>query len=241
MEKSLTFRPKLINAKINAMRKFRLLSLLLLALTFIFVNCTKEGPEGPVGAQGPQGPPGNNGGTGPAGPTGPQGPQGPVGPAGPQGPPGTANVIYSAWIADPDGTTWADSTIFITQNIRRRNITAPGVTQAIIDNGVVLAFTRVTPTTTSVYPIPHNFFHPTIAGTLTLGMLTSPGRIVFYMGNLTTGVRPPFGFWGGDFRYVIIPGGVLGGRGISADQLRAMSYSDICQRYSIPVNGAGYR
>jgi hypothetical protein len=238
-----TFRPKLINAKLNAMRKFRLLSLLLFALTFIFVNCTKEGPEGPVGAQGPQGPPGNNGPAGPAGPAGATGPQGPVGPAGPQGPPGTANVIYSAWITDPDGTPWADSTIFITANIRRRNIPAPGITQAIVDNGVVLAYTRTAAGgNTNVYPLPHNFFHPTISGTLTLGYIAAVGRLVVYMGNLSTGVRPPFGFWGGDIRYVIIPGGVLGGRSmVTPEQLRAMTYKEVCSRYGVPSDGAGYK
>ena len=43
------------------MRKFRLLSLLFLAASFVFVSCTKEGPEGPAGAAGAQGPAGSAG------------------------------------------------------------------------------------------------------------------------------------------------------------------------------------
>lgn len=73
------------------MRKVRFLSLLLLAIAFIMVNCTKEGPEGPQGPAGPQGATGAtgpNGATGPAGPAGPTGPQGATGATGPQGPAG---------------------------------------------------------------------------------------------------------------------------------------------------------
>ena len=67
------------------------------------------------------------------------------------------------------------------------------------------------------------------------------------MGNLATGVRPPFTHWGGDFRYVIIPGGVLGGRGTglggtnyTAAELRAMTYEEISQLFDIPVDGYGW-
>jgi hypothetical protein len=153
-------------------------------------------------------------------------------------------VIYTNWFTDADPAVWADSTIFVTQNIRRRNVTAPGITAAILDNGVVMAYTR---TATGVYPVPHTFFHPTMNGTLILGTIPALGRLIFYMGNLTTGVRPPFTNWGGDLRYVIIPGGVLGGRSsgmggtnYTADQLRAMSYEQISQLFDIPSDGFGW-
>src|SRR6476620_8000639 len=116
------------------MRKFRLLSLLLLALTFILVNCTKEGPEGPVGATGPQGPAGSNGTPGATGPTGPAGPTGPVGPQGPQGLPGTANVIYSSWFNFAP-TDWADSSMVNLGTAKRAIKTAPSATQGVLDNG----------------------------------------------------------------------------------------------------------
>jgi ABC-type amino acid transport substrate-binding protein len=80
------------------MRKFKSLSLLLLASAFILVNCTKEGPEGPAGATGAQGPAGATGGAGAAGATGATGPAGATGVAGPAG---SANVIYSAWVTSP--------------------------------------------------------------------------------------------------------------------------------------------
>src|SRR5690242_16273859 len=96
------------------MRKFRLLTILLLAVAFIAVNCTKEGPEGPAGATGPQGPAGVQG---PAGPAGPAGPNGPAGPTGPQGPAGTANVIYSPW-TDFVGATWSAATVEFGKTVR---------------------------------------------------------------------------------------------------------------------------
>src|SRR5258705_7467572 len=101
------------------MRKYRLLSLLIISITFLIVDCTKEGPQGaqgPTGAQGPLGPVGPQGLVGPAGPQGiqgplgAQGPQGPQGAQGPQGPAGTANVIYSTWATL---SSWADSVISV--------------------------------------------------------------------------------------------------------------------------------
>src|SRR5450432_1953648 len=114
------------------MRKLRLLSLLFLAISFIVVSCTKEGPEGTVGATGPQGPAGGSGATGA---TGPAGPAGPAGSTGPTGATGTANVIYYTWAPI---TSWADTTIpFVSSAVVGRAIrTAPGITQAVIDQGI---------------------------------------------------------------------------------------------------------
>lgn len=230
------------------MRKFRLLSLLFLAITFIAVSCTKEGPEGPAGATGPQGPTGSTGSTGATGPTGPAGPQGPTGPVGPQGPAGTANVIYSAWISDAVAANWADTsmTLFGT-TVRRRNVTAPGVTQAILDQGVVLAYARGSAVGANNAPVPLPFSFFFTPSTLQVGYLPALGRIIFYISNLSTGVAPNT-FWGGDFRYVIIPGGVAGGRsaGIggtnyTASDFRNMSYEQICQVFNLPADGQGWK
>lgn len=228
------------------MRKLRLLSILLLAISFILISCTKEGPEGPVGPIGAQGPSGNTGTTGPAGPigtTGPIGPAGPTGPQGPQGPTGTANVIYSAWITDASAALWADTTIlFYGSLIRRRNITAPGITQAILDQGIVLSYVRSGGT---VYALPFLFAF----GGGTVGVAGQPavGRLIYILYNPLTGGAPPGGllFSGLDIRYVIIPGGVLGGRaanqgvggtGYTEAELKAMPYEKICRLFNIPLN-----
>ena len=198
------------------MRKFRLLSLLFLAITFIAVSCTKEGPEGPAGATGPQGPTGANGANGPAGPTGPTGPQGPTGPVGPQGPAGpagTANVIYSSWFPIL-GTDWTGSG---TAN-QSYTLTAPGVTQAIRDNGVVL-----------VYVTTFDFYLPATVGQILLRAYRPSSAFTLITINV---------------RYVIIPGGVAGGRTIgkaaeingqvyTESQLKAMSYQQVCSLLKI--------
>jgi len=208
----------------NAMRKLSSLSLLLIALSFLLVNCTKEGPEGPAGANGAQGPAGANGATGPAGPTGPSGPAGPTGPTGPQGPAGTANVIYSPWVtvnaADWTGNGTADQS---------KTLTAPGVTVAIRDQGVILVYAQYNGL---VRPLPFNDIST-----------TNPVQFDFYspaVGQiLLRAYRPSGGFSliPIQFRYVLIPGGVAGGRGKMAEingtvytesELQAMSYAQIC-------------
>ena len=121
------------------MRKFRLLSLLFLAISFIAVSCTKEGPEGPAGATGAQGPAGIGGTTGATGPAGATGPQGPVGPTGPQGPAGTANVIYSSWFTFATAD-WVDSAIVNVGSAKRAIRTAPGITSTVMNQGVILSY-----------------------------------------------------------------------------------------------------
>jgi hypothetical protein len=225
------------------MRKFRLLSLLLLATAFIFVNCTKEGPEGPAGATGAQGPTGATGGPGAAGPTGLTGPAGPAGPTGPQGVAGTANVIYSSWVSQ---SVWADTTFtnFGSIGIVSRSIrTATGVTQAIIDQGVVLCYVQPS-AAGGVFALPTLLNSG--ANALQLNFVLSPGKIIFYVSNLNTGNAAGQNATA-PYRYVIIPGGVAGGRGGSTEkmadikgqlytesQLKAMSYSQLCDLLNIP-------
>jgi hypothetical protein len=222
------------------MRKMRVLSLTLFAFLFI-VGCTKEGPQGPQGATGPQGAPGTSGGSGavgPAGPAGPTGPQGPVGPTGPQGPAGTANVIYSSWFA-ASTLTWADSTHTDLGTISRGNRAAPGVTAAVIDNGVVLSYYR--DAATGVITLPYTF--GTTANLRQYNSILKTGTITYFVANLTTGsasgVVPT-----GEFRYVIIPGSVAGSRTMSTanrftpEQLQSMTYAQIAKLYNIPPNGS---
>ncbi len=217
------------------MRKFRLLSLLALAITFIAISCTKEGPEGPAGATGGQGPTGAPGGTGPAGPIGPNGPAGPTGPTGPTG---TANVIYSPWTNFVVGNWSALQTIFGIDQ-RRYPITAPGATQSMIDQGVILVFVRFVGVPNTTYQLPfseaiagsggvQHFQYISTVGTITIRFFNSSG----------TGDPGTFGI-PNQHRYILIPGGVAGGRSAekaaeingqvySESQLKDMSYAQIC-------------
>lgn len=227
------------------MRKFRLLSLLFLAISFIAVSCTKEGPEGPAGATGAQGPAGIGGATGPAGATGPTGPQGPVGPAGPQGPAGTANVIYSSWFTFAT-TDWADSSIVNVGSAKRAIKAAPGITAAVMNQGVVLSYMAFTADPNQAfYALPF-----TLAGTtpVVFGFLPNTSKVVYYLVNLN-GTNPGFTTPGTfSYRYVIIPGGVAGGRstyvgntGYTMDQIKAMPYDQVARIFNIPANGEGWK
>jgi hypothetical protein len=233
----------------NAMRKFRLLSLLLILFSFILINCTKEGPEGPAGATGAQGPAGSSGPAGPTGPTGPTGPAGPIGPAGPQGPAGTANVIYSAWTAEP--ANWGTDTSMSSLNggfAKRFIVNAPSLSQAILDNGLVVAYVRGTYSGNNPLVMPWSL--PVSATTyVETGYRPALNKMVyyFYIPNNAFAANP-FGAIGNNtqFRYVIIPGAVSGGRGMnekvveinhqtySETQIRSMSYSQLCSLLRIP-------
>lgn len=227
------------------MRKLSHLYVLLLSFSFIIVSCTKEGPEGPVGPIGPQGPAGGSGSTGPAGPTGPTGATGPAGPQGsqgPQGPAGTANVIYSAWfslsgIGAPN--QWHDSTLFDVGACAVAYRNAPGVTQAMLDNGVILAYHRFLPGN------PASQLPALLAGGFYMGFRPVVGRMIYF---ITTAIPPyPGGLSNlSEFRYVLIPGGVAGGRGVNSEkivdirgqtytesQLKAMSYQQVCTLLNI--------
>ena len=208
------------------MRNSRFLSLSVFAFLFLAVSCTKEGPAGPQGTSGPQGPPGATGATGGTGATGPAGQT------------GTANVIYSSWFA-ASTLTWADSTHTDLGTISRGNRAAPGVTATVLSNGVVLSYYRSA--TTGTTTLPYTF--GTTANLSTYSSLISTGTITYFVANLSTGtatgVVPT-----GEFRYVIIPGGVSGGRlmsgsaqGYTIDQLRSMSYERILDLFRIPFDG----
>lgn len=218
------------------MRKSRIFSLAILSIVFIAASCTKEGPQGPVG---PQGPMGTGGGIGPAGatgatgPAGPTGPQGPAGATGPQGPAGTANVIYSAWF-NTTSLTWADSTHTDFGTISRGNRAAPGVTTAVMDNGVVLSYYRSAAAGTTVLP----YVYPNLIQIQQLNSILKAGTITYFVGDMTdmnaSGIVPA-----GELRYVIIPGSVAGGRvaGYTMEQFKKMSYAQVASIFNIPANG----
>lgn len=152
------------------------------------------------------------------------GPAGPAGPTGATGATGVANVIYSPW---------ANVTFTGSGTSYSALITAPGVTQDIMDKGVVKTYFKFG---TAVYE--GNYSNvPTGASIyqyLTVGAI-----------NLRATFAASY-----PWRYVIIPGGLAGGRlssGASSDvfvlqdgstmlksELDKMSYEDICSRFNIP-------
>lgn len=236
------------------MRKLTSLSLLLLAISFIVVSCTKEGPEGPAGATGAQGPAGSTGATGSTGAQGATGPQGPVGPQGPQGPAGTANVIYSAWTAITTTVATPDTAVTFEGNVTRAYVAAPSLSQAVLDNGVVVSYVRLagSPSASAEVSLPWSFGGAIAGNIFKLGYAPLLNKVCYYLANMTTGnngstaVGGPIGI-NAAVRYVIIPGAVAGGRGISSEkiaeinghtytetELKNMSYHDLCTLLRIP-------
>jgi hypothetical protein len=161
---------------------------------------------------------------------GPEGPTGPRGPEGIQGPPGeigTANVIYSPWTAFT--SAWRD-TVIDGSTLKYHALEAPGLSQAIIDNGTVLAFMQFSGT---VIQLPYT---SNAGGTVsTLDFLARVGRIYFCRfthdnsGSIGVGTAVTF-------RYILIPGGVseTSLKRAQAINWNGMSYREVCGLFDIP-------
>jgi Collagen triple helix repeat (20 copies) len=200
------------------------------------------GAQGPAGAQGAQGVQGVQGPAGPQGATGLQGPAGPAGPAGPQGVPGTANVIYSSWAAPQ--FSWRDTSLG-GSNYRINHSNAVSITANVLAQGVVLVYVRNTfGTNDGPFPLP--LTQSIFSTNITISFLPAVGKI-FYTGytfdNLATQTPTQR-----EFRWVVIPGGVAGGRltsgpaaGYTVNQVKTMSYSQIASIFNIPPNGTNER
>lgn len=229
----------------------RLLSILFIA-SLVFA-CSKDGemgpigPEGPQGEQGPpgpkgdpgvdgttanqgeQGPQGEQGEQGPKGEQGEQGPKGEQGEQGPKGNTGTANVVYSDWIPSDFPET-------INNDFDQWEMFAPELTQEVHDTGVVLVFSR---RGTTIYPVPNTFFE-SIREHYEFRLLDINDNLIAVRVFSTDGGNIGSPFLNGDYRYVIIPGGipsntgpVLGSKSKRVDYTK-MSYEEIAERFNIP-------
>ncbi len=125
--------------------------------------------------------------------------------------------------------------------VRRANKATASITQAIVDNGVVLAYFSTGLPATAAYVLP---FITNTTPALNISYLVTAGRVVYYAGVVQSGggaVNVPATY---GFRYVIIPGFVPGGRimsgpgkGMSVDELKRMPYADIARLFNIPADG----
>jgi len=216
------------------MRKLTFLSLFAFILTA--VSCTKEGPEGPVGAQGPQGPPGTPGAQGVAGQNGTNGTNG-----------APANIIYSSWVASVTADWVLGYVAPNNYNVERcYNRTAPGITQAILDQGVVLAYGKnFTIGAATILPNVQLLPYRESFNGQSYSFVLDIGKIAFlYDPDGTAPVRPVSQLAGISYRYIIIPGLVSGGKmmsgpgaGMSVADLKKMSYEDVMRQFNIPADG----
>lgn len=222
----------------------------------LFVSCKGDsGPVGPQGAQGPQGATGATGPMGPSGPVGATGATGPQGPAGPAGPAGSlTNVIYSSWQTI---TNWADTTGLYAGGVnttgaagRRGFIATASVTQAIVDQGIVVSYFKQT-AAAAASSLPTVLSGTAVYWSITLDQALRPGRVTYFASRLELGswtASENGRFEAGQFRYVIIPGGTAGGRivsgpaaGYTVDQIKSMSYEQVRSMFNIPENGSNER
>src|SRR5262249_30996664 len=110
---------------------------------------------------------------------------------------------------------------------------AAGVTQDVIDHGIVLAYMKGDPSSglaNDVFLLPYTF------GGIGYGYidhwdfdLNTPGNIRFLYKSDTPWSPTELG--GISFRYVIVPGGIPGGRMLDP---RKMTYDEVCEAYGIP-------
>jgi hypothetical protein len=180
------------------------------------------------------------------------------GPTGPQGPAGNANVSYSPWFTP---SRYDTATVFGTMNFSYIQA-APQITQAVMDNGVVLTYGKLSGYDTRIWPATQVGLLP-ITLTYVQGVTQidtwsaypTPGNLRITFVNNTNLYS-----WATintlhSFRYVIIPGGasanIVASSGISANravsanvagpgytraQLQSMSYEEIRRVFNIPEN-----
>lgn len=141
---------------------------------------------------------------GPAGPTGPagsNGTQGPAGTPGASGPTGTANVIYSSWAK---AGTWNSINVFGVQR-SYIDITAPRLTQEILDRGLVLVYVKLETDNNQVRQLPVRVYAQFTEEMIDFSLGSNKIRI------WSTPIRPPVPpSPNNEFRYVLVPGGQAG-------------------------------
>lgn len=224
----------------------------MLCIAVLLLGCTKEegtmglqgpmgeqgiaGQQGPAGEdgqdgealgvpgpQGEQGEPGADGAQGPQGEQGEAGAQGPTGLQGEQGETGSANVIYSNWIASEFPSS-------INSDFDQWEMFAPELTQEIHDTGVILVYARKG---NLIYPVPVTFFD-TIDESWNFRLLDINDTMIAVRVHSVNGGTIGQPYLNGDFRYILIPGGVVSsGKTTSADYSK-MSYDEITSHFNIP-------
>jgi hypothetical protein len=223
--------------------------LAIVQLSLFLGACSRRGDTGDRGPNGPNGPVGAPGLTGPQGPQGPIGPVGPAGPQGPQGLPGVLPVTYSAWLAS-GAANWVTTNAAPYAAIYSYDRSAPGVTTAIIDQGVILAFIKTVPNipAAQITQLPYRTRNG--SGVLSHQVdytINAAGNIRFLYKNnaLSNATYYSTALLGAiETRYILISGTVAGrfvsgpAAGYTVDQVKSMSYEQVASLLNIPENGS---
>jgi hypothetical protein len=148
------------------------------------------------------------------------------------GPAGSANVLYSDWFT---ATPWAQTTVYSMKNFDYTRA-APGITQNVLDSGVVLTFGKLSGYSTSVWPAGQVSQLPVILTYNVGGVQTDTWSALVTLGSLRINFVNNANYYASistahSFRYIIVPGAVKTGRRMD---LRSMSYDEVCDYLNIP-------
>lgn len=149
------------------------------------------------------------------------------GDTGPQGKPGTANVIYSNW-SYAISTSFKDSTIDAS-NVKIARLNAPELVDSVIAKGTLLVYFMFG---TTIEPLPYT----SIAGgkVSTISFLPTSKSIVItrFAHDNTASVPLSTSL---QYRYIIIPGGVVSGGRMAKPDYKSMTYEEVCNQLGIPL------
>lgn len=147
------------------------------------------------------------------------------------GPAGTANVMYSDWFT---ATPWAQTTVFGMKNFDYTKA-APGITQNVIDSGVVLVFGKMSGYSASIWPAGQVSQLPILLSYVQSGTQTDTWSAYTTPGNIRINFVNSTNYYSSistahSFRYVIVPGAVKTGRRVD---FRSMNYDEVCNYLNI--------
>lgn len=190
---------------------------------------------------------GDMGPAGPSGAAGVTGATGVTGAVGATGSTGSANVIFSAWQTSP--TASRDTTVDGTC-MRIRHLYAPSLTQGILDSGLVITYFRVG----SIGPYQLPYTSDAGGATNQIGCIYNKNKLFIYretfgscrFTSASAGTAPvlinlPSSL---EYRYVIIPGTISGGRLMQGTNqfdiasIKNMPYEAVRKQFNIPSDGA---
>jgi hypothetical protein len=209
-----------MNTTIKNFSKVLLTAITIFSMSIIS-SCSKDGEPGAAGKDG------LNGAVGAIGAIGATGATGGIGNNGPAGPTGTANVIYSNWISADFVATGSAYyfTIPLPASIPFQTLRDTYHIAVYYDYGGAF------------YQLPMKEFNLNVEISYILSSSIGGFRIqAARAGVATPDVINPFlaTYTSDRLRYVLIPGAVPSGRGVTPPNYSNMSYQEICKKFNIP-------
>lgn len=210
--------------------------MMIVMLSVLMFSCS-DGEDGAIGPAGQDGVNGVDGANGTGGNDGANGTDGTDGQNGEDGPSGTANVIYSDWIARDFETNVAAET-------NQQLLTSFNLAEFNLNEDVILVYGRreVNIIVSEIKLLPYILASQSEFYTFEVSSFSGGSSLRIEVSTLDGGTNL-FTFFD-DFRYVIIPGGVLTSSSVASDGLepgsksakdyKNMSYKEITTLFNIP-------